>query len=62
MAQSPLASAAPTDQVLLSDSAIALLQAKNSYQANLATIKIADAMQKSALSLTDPNARARNPG
>jgi flagellar basal body rod protein FlgC len=39
-----------------------LLQAKNSYQANLATIKIADAMQKSALSLTDPNARARNPG
>lgn len=50
-AQSPLGTGAAPDQVSLSDDAVALLQAKTSYQANLDSIKVADEMQKSALSL-----------
>jgi flagellar hook protein FlgE len=41
----------PQDQVSLSDEAVSLLQAKNSYQANLNSIKVADEMQKSTLNL-----------
>lgn len=50
-AQSPLGTGTAPDQVSLSDDAVALLQAKTSYQANLDSIKVADEMQKSALSL-----------
>jgi flagellar hook protein FlgE len=41
----------PQDEVSLSDEAVSMLDAKNSYQANLDSIKIADDMQKSMLSL-----------
>jgi len=51
LAQSPLSTSAPQDQVSLSDDMVALLQAKTSYQANLDSIKVADEMQKSTLSL-----------
>lgn len=51
IAQAASPSSDPTDQVSLSDDAVSLLQAKNSYAANLGSIKVADEMQKSALSL-----------
>ena len=49
LAQSPFA--APEDQISLSDAAVALIEARSSYQANLNSIKVADQMQKSTLSL-----------
>ena len=51
LARSPLSAAAPQDQVSLSDSVVSLLQAKTSFNANLDTIKVADEMQKSLLSV-----------
>ena len=39
------------DRVWLSDDAVALLQASNGFESNLDTIKVADEMQKSTLSL-----------
>jgi len=50
LARSP-SSTAPLDNISLSDAAVALLQAKNSYEANLGTIKVADEIQKSTLTL-----------
>jgi Flagellar basal body rod FlgEFG protein C-terminal len=41
----------PQDQVSLSDQAVALLEGKTSFEANLGSIKVADEMQKSTLSL-----------
>ncbi len=51
LARSPFSTGAPQDQVSLSDAAVSLLEGKASYQANLDSIKVADDMQKSALSL-----------
>ncbi len=51
IAQAASPATAPTDQVSLSDDAVSLLQAKNSYAANLDSIKVADDMLKSTLSL-----------
>ena len=50
LAHSPFSSA-PQDNISLSDAAVALLQAKNSYEANLGAIKVADEIQKSTLTL-----------
>jgi len=41
----------PQDQISLSDEAVNLIQAHNSYSANLDSLKVADEMQKSTLSL-----------
>ena len=51
IAQSPLSAETPQDQVSLSDNAVSLLVAQTSYQANLDTIKVADEMENSTLSL-----------
>ena len=51
LARSPFSIAAPQDEVSLSDEAVSLLSAKTGFEANLATIKVADDMQKGALSL-----------
>jgi len=51
LARSPLFTGPPQDEVSLSDAAVSLLEAHNSYDANLKSIKVADEMQKSALSL-----------
>jgi len=52
LARPQLPTGAPQqDQVSLSDNAVALLEAKASYMSNLDTIKVADEMQKSTLSL-----------
>jgi flagellar hook protein FlgE len=51
LARSPFSTGAPQDEVSLSDAAVSLIEAKNSYSANLDSIKVADEMQKSALSL-----------
>jgi hypothetical protein len=51
LARSPFSTGAPQDQVSLSDAAVSLLTARNSFDANLDSIKVADEMQKSTLSL-----------
>jgi len=51
LARSPFSTGAPQDEVSLSDAAVSLLEAKISYNANLDSIKVADDMQKSTLSL-----------
>jgi len=51
LARSPFSTAPPQDEISLSDAAVSLLEAKTSYQANLDSIKVADEMQKSALSM-----------
>ncbi|HEX5228882.1 MAG TPA: flagellar basal body rod C-terminal domain-containing protein [Bryobacteraceae bacterium] len=47
IAQDPIHS--PADQVSLSDQAVALLQAKNSFEANTAALKVGDEMTQSLL-------------
>ena len=47
IAEDPLHS--PGDQVSLSDQAVAVLQAKNSFEANTAALKVADEMTQSLL-------------
>lgn len=39
----------PQDQVSLSDEMVALMTARNNYEANLQTVKAADQMQKTLL-------------
>jgi len=51
VARSPFSTSAPQDEISLSDTAVSLLEAKSSYDANLDTIKVGDEMQKSAISL-----------
>jgi flagellar hook protein FlgE len=51
LAQSPFSSSTHEDQISLSDEATSLLAAQNDYQSNLDTIKVANEMQKSGLSL-----------
>jgi hypothetical protein len=51
LARSPFFTGPPQDEVSLSDAAVSLLEAKNSYLANPDSIKVADEMQKSTLSL-----------
>jgi hypothetical protein len=51
LAQSPLPAGAGQDQVSLSDKAVALLDAKSSYEANLGSIKVAEEMPQSTMSL-----------
>jgi hypothetical protein len=51
LARSPYFTGQPQDEVSLSDAAVTLLQAKTSFNANLDSIKVADEMQQSALSL-----------
>ncbi|MGC9949629.1 MAG: hypothetical protein ABSF64_24955 [Bryobacteraceae bacterium] len=51
VARSPFYTGAQQDEVSLSDAAVSLLAAKTGYSANLDGVKIADEMQKSALSM-----------
>jgi len=51
VARSPFSTSAPQDEISLSDTAVSLLEAKSSYDANMDTIKVGDEMQKSAISL-----------
>lgn len=51
LARSPYFTGAPQDQVSLSDAAASLLEAKNSYSANLDSLKVADEMRQSTLSM-----------
>jgi len=51
IARAPFSLGNPQDEVSLSDEAVSLLAAKTSYEANLGTIKVADDMEKSTLSL-----------
>jgi len=51
LARSSFSTGAPQDEVSLSDAAVSLLEAKTSFNANLDSIKVADEMQKSALSM-----------
>jgi hypothetical protein len=51
LSRSPFSTGSPQDEVSLSDAAVSLLQAKNSYNVNLDSIKVAHEMQKSTLSL-----------
>jgi hypothetical protein len=41
----------PQDQVSLSDAMVALMTARNDYEANLRTVRTADKMQKTLLDL-----------
>jgi hypothetical protein len=47
----PLAPEHPQDQVSLSDEMVALMTARNDYEANLRTLQTADKMQKTLLDL-----------
>ena len=47
IAQDPISS--PGDQVSLSDQAVALLQSKNSFEANTVALKVGDEMTQSLL-------------
>jgi len=51
VARSPFFTGPTEDEVTLSDAAVSLLEAQNSYDANLGSIRVADEMQKSALSV-----------
>lgn len=51
IARSPFFTGGPQDEVSLSDAAVSLLEVRNNYSANLDSIKVADEMQKSTLSL-----------
>jgi len=51
IARSPFSTGPPRDEVSLSDAAVSLLEAKTSFDANLDSVKVADEMQKSALSM-----------
>lgn len=51
LARSPFFTGPPQDEVSLSDQAVSLLEAKTSFNANIDSIKVADEMQKSTLSL-----------
>ena len=51
LARSPFSTGPTQDQVSLSDAAVSLLTAKTSFNANLDSIKVADEMQKSTLSM-----------
>lgn len=46
IAQAPVAAVAPTDTVDLSAQAVALIQAKNSFEANTAALKVGDQMMQ----------------
>jgi hypothetical protein len=49
IAQNPLTP--PGDQVSLSDQAVALLQSKNSFEANTAALKVSDQMTQTLLNV-----------
>jgi hypothetical protein len=51
LARSPFFTGTQQDEVSLSDQAVSLLEAKSSYSANLDSIKVADEMQKSTISM-----------
>ena len=51
MARSPYSTAAPQDEVSLSDAAVSVLEARNSFAANLDSVKVADAMGKTEAGL-----------
>ena len=51
LARSPFFTGAPQDEVSLSDTAVSLLEAKTSFNANLDSVKVADEMERSALGL-----------
>jgi len=55
LARLPLLAGAPQDEVSLSDEAVALLQAKNGFQANLGALKVGDEMEQSALEMLAPD-------
>ena len=49
IAQEPVSPAYPTDTIDLSAQAVALIQAKNSFEANTAALKVGDQMMQSLL-------------
>ncbi|MGI8991345.1 MAG: flagellar basal body rod C-terminal domain-containing protein [Bryobacteraceae bacterium] len=51
VARAPVAGGSNTDNVDLSAEAVALLQARNDFSANLNAIKAVDQLQKSAINL-----------
>jgi hypothetical protein len=51
IAQSPFSSSAPGDIADLSTQAIALLQSKNSFDANIQALKVDDQMSKTLLNV-----------
>ena len=51
LARSPYYTGPPQDEVTLSDTAIQLLEAKSSFDANLDSLKVGDEMERSALSI-----------
>jgi hypothetical protein len=51
LARSPFLTGGGKDEVSLSDQAVSLLDAKGSFDANLDSVKVADEMQKSTLSM-----------
>jgi|HubBroStandDraft_1064217.scaffolds.fasta_scaffold00285_5 hypothetical protein len=51
VARSPFFMGAQQDEVSLSDAAVSLLEARTTFNANLDGIKVADEMQKSAISM-----------
>jgi hypothetical protein len=52
IARLPLSQFGQGDQVDLSAEAVALLQAKNSFEANTKVVKVADQMQQTLLDMT----------
>jgi len=52
LAQSPSYGRTDEDKISLSDEATSLLSARNGYQSNLDTIKVANEMQQSTVSLS----------
>jgi hypothetical protein len=51
LARSPFLTGGGKDEVSLSDQAVSLLETKSSFDANLDSVKVADEMQKSTLSM-----------
>jgi hypothetical protein len=51
VARSPFSTGPPRDEVSLSDTAVSLLEAKTGFEANADSVKVADEMQESALSM-----------
>jgi len=51
LARSPFSTVPQQDEVSLSDTAVSLLEAKTGFDANADVVKVADEMQKRAISM-----------
>ena len=51
LARSPYYTGPPQDEVSLSDAAVSLLEDKNTFDANLDSLKVADEMEKKAVGI-----------